>query len=282
MKTLVIRLLAVLLGAALPSIQAQMQWTGGDTTFTFTHGDGSADETLTLVPPQSSTPPLQFNRTYTGPGFTATAKGGVSHSESSRHALVHFPCHTGVWQTGNGTDDHLASALNVSGIANWTALNPFGPTIYGVALFPDICGTVAEGKGSFAAFSIHAEWGPDAYRSVLDYNYTITTPGNFEFAYFDWEVTTPLQLLAGEAELFSYSITFDAWGIDGLSSIYLRCRNPGDPIPQLAPGSDPVPPWELAAMFGGGPSVPEPSTYGLAGVAALGIAIYLRNRRRAG
>jgi hypothetical protein len=258
-----------------------MVWNGGTATFTYVHGDGSPNETLTIVPPKTVSPPMQFDRDYAAPNFTSSAQGGVSHFELPNIAGFLFPCGTGAWQTDNSGLNHTESSINISGSGRWTAQPSFGPTLYGVAFFPDVRGTVAAGIGSMASFTLHAEWGPMASRSILNYNYTITTPGDFEFAYYDWERTVPDFLLGGQTELIQFSLTLAARGIDSLSDIYLACLDPNQPPPPLAPGSDPRPPFLWMGGGNGGGNggtlpVPEPSTYALMGLGMLALIILRR------
>lgn len=271
-------------------VQAELEWNSGTATFTFVHGDGSPNDILTIDPPESMDPPMQFVRDYSLSGLEASAQGGVSHFEVPAVAGFVFPCGTGVAQTDNSglANANGLSSLNISGSGLWDEQSIFGPTLYGMAFFPNVHGTVAASAGSLAGFALHAEWGPDAFRSILEYNYTITTPGDFAFSFLDLEETVPNFLMAGEIERIAFSLTFEARGIDGLSEIHLGCLGPDDVMPPPAPGSDDPRKWphhppgdhNKTGEHTNPVPVPEPSTYALAGVLVLTLAIYRRFRGR--
>lgn len=288
MHNKILPLVAIAVCVHLAPVQAALEWNSGTATFTFVHGDGTPNDTLTIDPPESMDPPTQFVRSHSQSGLEAAAQGGVSHFEVPTVAGFVFPCGTGVAQNDRSGLSNSLSSLNISGVGLWDEQSIFGPRTYGAAFFPNVHGTVAASAGSLASFALHAEWGPDAFRSVLDYNYTITAPGDFAFSFLDFEETVPNFLLAGEVERIAFSLTFEARGIEGLSEIHLGCLGPDDVMPPPGPGSKDPRRWGCHRIPGGGSTgghndlvpVPEPSTYALAGVLALALAIYRRFRTR--
>ena len=242
------------------NVSGGVVYTSGTVTHTFDSGIVGATEVVIDNPVKTSFAPAAINSTINADfDGTASASSAARHIETPSYYAIQFAPSTGVSQNDTSDSNNMtdAATLTVDFTVTWTAdAGGFGPPLEGFIRFPTINWTVGSGAGSFAEFHLDAEFTGDETRSDFIRTDTFTslgTSGSFGFEDVEAMVADGL-LFPTQTQTITGTMIFTARGIGSESMISL-------------------------GAVGGTTSVPEPSTFALLTLGAIGLIGCPRRRR---
>lgn len=200
---------------------------GGNATLIFDSGIGDPDQNTTVHVDLKNPPPViyQIDASVTGAnGGVASGKGSIFAFTGATEFGLTAPFLTGVTQSNpmGVLDFTSAATLSLGWGATWTiAGNTFGPPVYGYGNVPLLTGEVSSGAGSFVSFDFVGFFTGAVTRTPINFHYFNDTPGSFSTGFFSLENTTPDHISIGQMETISGTLTFKAYGVDGLSEVHL-------------------------------------------------------------